>query len=79
MSVLIGHASISEKGTTEGAKGDSTGKEVCTRTWYSKPWSYMAIHPDPDVRERHARAVEQACANDNIGYGQPDRNTLSGV
>ncbi len=77
MSVLIGHASISEKGTTEGAKGDSTGKEVCTRTWYSKPWGYMAIHPDADVRERHARAVEQACANDNIGYGQPDRNTLN--
>lgn len=77
MSVLIGHASISEKGTTEGEKGDSTGKEVCTRTWYSKPWSYMAIHPDADVRERHARAVEQACANDNIGYGQPDRNTLN--
>ena len=77
MSVLIGHASISEKGTTEGAKGDSTGKEVCTRTWYSKPWGYMAIHPDADVRERHARAIEQACANNNIGYGQSDRNTLN--
>ncbi len=77
MAVLIGHASISEKGTIEGAKGDSTGKEVCTRTWYSKPWSYMAIHPDPDVRERHARAVEAACANNMIGYGQSDRNTLN--
>ena len=77
MAVLIGHASISEKGTIEGAKGDSTGKEVCTRNWYSKPWSYMAIHPDPDVRERHARAIEQACANNNIGYGQGDRNTLN--
>ena len=77
MAVLIGHASISEKGTTEGAKGDSSGKEVCTRSWYSKPWGYMAIHPDPDVRERHARAIEQACANNNIGYGQSDRNTLN--
>ena len=77
MAVLIGHASISEKGTIEGEKGDSTGKEVCTRNWYSKPWSYMAIHPDLDVRERHARAIEQACANDNIGYGQSDRNTLN--
>ena len=77
MSIMIGHASISEKGTTEGAKGDSTGKEVCTRSWYSKPWGYMAIHPDPDVRERHARAIEQACSNNYIGYGQPDRNTLN--
>lgn len=77
MSVLIGHASISESGTINGSKGDSTGKEVCTRTWYSKPWDFMAIHTDANVREKHAKAVEQACANDNIGYGQSDRNTLN--
>ena len=77
MSVRIGHASISEKGTTNGTKGDQTGKEVCTRTWYSKPWDYMALHPDAQVREKHAKAVEAACANNNIGYGQNDRNTLN--
>lgn len=77
MSVLIGHASISEKGTINGNKGDSTKKEVCTRTWYSKPWDFMAIHPDANVREKHADAVEKACANNNVGYGQGDRNTLN--
>lgn len=77
MSILIGHASISESGTINGAKGDSTGKEVCTREWYSKPWDFMAIHPDATVREKHAKAVEAACANNNIGYGQSDRNTLN--
>ena len=77
MSVLIGHASISEKGTINGTKGDSTKKEVCTRTWYSKPWDFMAIHPDAAVREKHAKAIEAACANNNIGYGQGDRNTLN--
>lgn len=77
MSVLIGHASISENGTINGNKGDSTKKEVCTRTWYSKPWDFMAIHPDANVREKHADAVEKACANNNIGYGQSDRNTLN--
>lgn len=77
MSVKIGHASISELGTVNGKKGDQTGKEVCIRTWYSKPWSYMAIHPDAAVREKHAQAVEAACANDNIGYGQGDRNSLN--
>ena len=51
MTVRIGHASISEKGTINGTKGDQTGKEVCIRTWYSKPWDYMAIHPDAPVRE----------------------------
>ena len=37
----------------------------------------MAIHPDAAVREKHAKAVEAACANNNIGYGQSDRNTLN--
>lgn len=77
MSVRIGHASISEKGTINGVKGDQTGGEVCVRSWYSKPWDYMALHPDAAVREKHAKAVEAACANDNIGYGQNDRNTLN--
>lgn len=75
--VLIGHASISEKGTANGAKGDSTGKEVCIRSWYSKPWDFMAIHLDAKVREKHARAIEDACVNNNIGYSQSSRNTLN--
>ena len=77
MSVKIGHASISERGTVNGSKGDSTKKEVCTREWYNKPWDFMAIHPDSGVREKHAAAVEAACSNNNIGYGQSDRNTLN--
>lgn len=79
MAVRIGHASISEKGTINGAKGDQTGKEVCIRTWYSKPWDYMAVHPDAEVREKHAAAIEAACANNSIGYGQGDRNTLNAL
>lgn len=77
MAVKIGHASISESGTINGTKGDSTGEEVCIRDWYSKPWDFMAIHPDATVREKHAVAIEKACNNDNIGYGQADRNTLN--
>lgn len=75
MTIRIGHASLSENGSINGAKGDSTKKEVCIRNWYNKPWDYMAIHPDANVREKHAVAVEAACNNDNIGYGQGDRNT----
>ncbi len=77
MSILIGHASISEKGTINGAKGDQSAKEVCTRTWYSKPWDFMAVHPDPKVREKIASTIEDACKNNHIGYGQNDRNTLN--
>ena len=77
MAVRIGHASISEKGTINGTKGDSTKKEVCVRTWYNGSWDFIAVHPDEAVRIKHATAVEHACANDNIGYGQGDRNTLN--
>lgn len=77
MTVRVGHASISETGGINGIKGDSTGKEVCIRTWYSKPWGFMAIHPNAEVREKHAKAIEAACANDNIGYSQNTRNTLN--
>ena len=79
MSVLIGHASISETGGINGTPGDSTGREVCTCGWYDGGWKYMALHPSATVRNRHAAAVEAACANNNIGYGQGDRNTLNAL
>ena len=75
--VRMGHASISENNTINGTKGDSTKKEVCVRKWYNKPWDYVAIYPDAAVRERHAAACEAGCANDKIGYGQSNRNTLN--
>lgn len=77
MAVRIGHASLSENGTINGKKGDSTKNEVCARNWYKKPWDYVAIHPDANVREKHAAAAEAACQNNHIGYGQRDRNTAN--
>lgn len=79
MSVKIGHARASEKGTINGVKGDSTGREVETRLFYDGDWDFVAIHPDETVREKHAKAVEAACANNKVGYGQGDRNTLNTV
>lgn len=76
MAVKVGHARISETGKTYGKKGDQTGTEVCVTNWVNPGWDFVAIHPDAGVRERHAQNVEKACANDNVGYGQPDRNTL---
>lgn len=35
----IVHASINERGTVTGGKsGDQTGKEICVRPYYNKPW-----------------------------------------
>ena len=36
------HASVNEKGTTTGGKsGDQTGREICIRSYYNKPWKYV--------------------------------------
>lgn len=38
----IVHASINENGKVTGGKsGDQTGKEICVRSYYNKPWNYI--------------------------------------
>lgn len=77
MSVKIGHASIDERGRSKGGvAGDQTGKEVCTRSWYSGGWKYVLRPKSSSVAEKMARACEAGCANNNIGYDQNQRNTL---
>lgn len=77
MSFRIAHASIDEwSHITGGTPGDQTGKEVCIRTWYRKPWQYMIRCREEPMREKIARAMEQACGNPCIGYNQVQRNTL---
>lgn len=77
MAIKIGHASISEKSSITGTAGDQTKKEVCTRGWYkhSKGWRAFRAK-DSAVAEKIAKCMEMACANDNIGYDQHQRNTL---
>ena len=77
MSVKIGHASIDENRKAKGgAAGDQTKKEVYTLNWYSYPWTSVIRPKDSTVAEKIAKAMEQACANDNIGYDQGQRTTL---
>ena len=77
MSVKIGHASLDENNKIKGGNaGDQTKKEVCIRTWYNKPWTSVIRPKDSSVAEKIATAMEQACANDNIGYDQNQRTTL---
>jgi hypothetical protein len=77
MAVTIGHASIDENNSAKGGSaGDQTKKEVCTRNWYSKPWTSVIRPKDSNVAEKIAKAMEQACANNNIGYDQNQRTTL---
>lgn len=77
MAVIIGHASIDERGkANSGQAGDQTGREVCTRSWYNKGWTVLIRAKDPAVAERMAKACEAGCANPRIGYDQYQRNTL---
>ena len=77
MAVILGHASIDENGSARGgAAGDQTGKEVCTRNWYTKGWNVLLRPKSAALAELSARACEAACANPNIGYDQGGRNTL---
>lgn len=77
MAVYIGHASIDERGKAKGgAAGDQTLKEVYKRTWYNKPWHTVFRPKSATVAEKIAKAMEQACANNNIGYDQYQRTTL---
>ena len=75
MSVLIGSARSSFGNT---APGDQhSGLEVSTQKWYlhAQGW-YVLRAKDAAAREKIAVAIERACANNNIGYSQPTRNTL---
>lgn len=74
---MIAHASIDERGKTKGGQaGDQTGKEVCRRKWYNKPWGVVIRFTNAVMREKVARCMEMAADNNNIGYDQNQRNTL---
>lgn len=77
--VKIGHASSDENKSAQGGiAGDQTGSEAKTQNWYnrSKGWSAVFRPKSSTVAEKIAVAMEQACANNKIGYDQSQRTTL---
>lgn len=76
----IAHASIDEnKHISGGVAGNQTGKEVCIREWYKKPWTIVLRHPDRYIREQIATVAETLASppyNSLIGYDQSERNTF---
>lgn len=76
MAVKIGHAAQDENGRGEGLiSGDQTGKEVCISKWYvsGSGWGWYIEAKDPELLERMAKMMEQACANPKIGYSRTNR------
>ena len=78
MAIKIGHASIDENRKIKGGSaGDQTGKELCTRSWYTTGWEYILRPKSKELAEKSAKACEKGCANNKIGYDQNQRNTLN--
>ena len=75
--VKIAHASIDENGKIiRGKAGDQTGKELCIRRWYKKPWGVLVRFNDQKQARKIAEFMTAAVNNDFIGYDQGERNTL---
>ena len=77
--IKFGSARIDENGKATGGKaGDQTGKEVSEQGFYmhSKGWLCFRAK-DVSVANELAKAMRDACANDNIGYDQGNRQIMT--
>ena len=74
------HASISETGGSgwdgKAKAGDQNSKEVCVRSWYSKPWDIALRYPDDEIRLKASAAAVKLANSNLVGYDQSERNTL---
>lgn len=77
MKIEVVHASISENGTINGRPGDQTGGEVCKRALYDRDWTHVCRPTDSFVAMEIIKQAKQAAINDDIGYSQADRYSLS--
>ena len=77
--VMIGSARSNENGGINGGKpGDQTGKEVSTQEWYLHSKGWVVIRAKSKLmRKKIAHNMKSICSNDNIGYCQDHRGTLT--
>lgn len=69
-------ASISEKGTINGVKGDQTGKEVYEREYYEFGQTLFFRPADPSDAAYIVAIARRIANNKNVGYGQSDRRSI---
>lgn len=73
--MLCAWASISEKGTANGIKGDQTKKEVKIGNYYNFGQNEFLRPINEEIGKKIAIAAARIAINDNIGYGQIDRKS----
>lgn len=70
----IVHASLNEKGGIYGGQsGDQTGKEICVRSYYDRPWDLVLRYPDPVLADEYTKKAEAIAADPAHGYDQLHR------
>ena len=76
MSIIFGSARIDERGKASGgARGDQTGREVSTQSYYLHSGGWYVLRPvSPAAANRIAADMTAACENAHFGYGQSDRD-----
>ena len=75
MAVKVGSARSSYGDTSPGDQ--HSGLEVSTQDYYVHKLGWVVLRcKDQSKRVLIAEAMEKACANNDIGYSQPSRNTL---
>ena len=76
MAIIIGQASIDERGGISGGQaGDQTGKEIAIREWYSYPWDTYLECTDKILAKKAATYMKQICDSNAFGYDQSNRWT----
>lgn len=79
MKVIIGSARRDENGKYSGGKpGDQDGVEVSTQNYYAhtKGWYMLRLLSDEHAK-KVAKAMWDACMNNNIGYCQAHRSIMA--
>lgn len=71
------HASINEKGKTTGGKaGDQTGKEICIRSYYNKPWSNVLRYTESSGATVNVTDVARDVIKGKYGTGTQRKAAL---
>lgn len=77
MSVMVGQASIDERGRIAGGKaGNQSGAELNIRKWYANGWTLLIRPKSETTARKMAAACRAGISNPHVGYDQNQRNTL---
>lgn len=76
MSVMIGQASIDERGSISGGKAGDQANELNIRSWYANGWTLVLRFRDREKAHKAVMTCRKIIASRRAGYDQSQRNTL---